>query len=51
MMRVDTDVLIRHLRGYPNATRRLDEPGALTLSAVTYLEVLQGMRNKGRWWR
>jgi predicted nucleic acid-binding protein len=43
---VDTDVLIWHLRGYPNATRRLDELGALTLSAVSYLEVLQGMRNK-----
>jgi predicted nucleic acid-binding protein len=46
MMLVDTDVLIWHLRGYPNATRRLDELGALTLSAVTYLEVLQGIRNK-----
>ena len=45
-MLVDTDVLIWHLRGYPQATRRLDEMGALTLSAVSYLEVLQGMRNK-----
>lgn len=45
-MLVDTDVLIWHLRGYPNATRRLDELGSLTLSAVSYLEVLQGMRNK-----
>lgn len=46
MMLVDTDVLIWHLRGYPQATRRLDELGPLTLSAVGYLEVLQGMRNK-----
>jgi predicted nucleic acid-binding protein len=46
MMLVDTDVLIWHLRGYPQATRRLDELGALTLSAVSYLEVLQGMRSK-----
>jgi predicted nucleic acid-binding protein len=46
MMLVDTDVLIWHLRGYPQATRRLDELGSLTLSAVSYLEVLQGMRNK-----
>ena len=46
MMLVDTDVLIWHLRGYAQATRRLDELGALTLSAVSYLEVLQGMRNK-----
>ena len=45
-MLVDTDVLIWHLRGYPQATRRLDELGLLTLSAVSYLEVLQGMRNK-----
>ena len=45
-MLVDTDVLIWHLRGYPQATRRLDALGALTLSAVSYLEVLQGMRNK-----
>ena len=45
-MLVDTDVLIWHLRGYSNATRRLDALGALTLSAVSYLEVLQGMRNQ-----
>jgi predicted nucleic acid-binding protein len=48
MMLVDTDVLIWHLRGYPQATRRLDELGALTLSAISWLEVLQGMRNKGK---
>lgn len=45
-MLVDTDVLIWHLRGYPQATRRLDELGTLTLSAISYLELLQGMRNK-----
>ncbi|HSV47764.1 MAG TPA: type II toxin-antitoxin system VapC family toxin [Ramlibacter sp.] len=45
-MLVDTDVLIWHLRGYPQATRRLDALGSLTLSAVSYLEVLQGIRNK-----
>ena len=45
-MLVDTDVLIWHLRGYAQATRRLDQLNGLTLSAVTYLEVLQGMRNK-----
>ena len=46
-MLVDTDVLIWHLRGYAQATRRLDRIDALTLSAVTYLEILQGMRNRG----
>ena len=45
-MLVDTDVLIWHPRGYPQATRRLDQLGALTLSAISDLEVLQGMRNK-----
>ena len=45
-MLVDTDVLIWHLRGYAQATRRLNELDVLTLSAVSYLEVLQGMRNK-----
>ena len=45
-MLVDTDVLIWHLRGYPQATRRLDELGTLTLSSISYLELLQGMRNK-----
>ena len=45
-MLVDTDVLIWHLRGYAQATRRLDQLGSLTLSAVSYLEVLQGVRNK-----
>ena len=43
---VDTDVLIWHLRGYGQATRRLDLEDTLTLSAVSYLEVLQGIRNK-----
>ncbi len=46
MVLVDTDVLIWHLRGYAQATRRLDQLAVLTLSAVSYLEVLQGMRNK-----
>jgi len=43
---VDTDVLIWHLRGYATATRRLDALGSFSLSAVTYFELLQGMRNK-----
>ncbi|MFZ1829674.1 MAG: type II toxin-antitoxin system VapC family toxin [Candidatus Competibacteraceae bacterium] len=45
-MLIDTDVLIWHLRGYPKATQRLDQPSKLTLSAVTYMELLQGMRNR-----
>ena len=45
-MLVDTDVLIWHLRGYAQATRRLDQLDSLALSAVSYLELLQGMRSK-----
>jgi predicted nucleic acid-binding protein len=46
-MLVDTDVLIWHLRGYPQAAKCLDALHEFTLSAVSYLELLQGMRNKG----
>ena len=45
-MLVDTDVLIWHLRGLPKATQRLDQLPHLTISAITYLELLQGMRNQ-----
>ena len=45
-MLVDTDVLIWHLRGYAQATRRLDRLESFALSAVTYMELLQGMRDK-----
>jgi predicted nucleic acid-binding protein len=45
-MLVDTDMLIWHLRGYPQAARRLDQLPTLTLSSVSCLEVLQGLRNK-----
>ena len=45
-MLVDTDVLIWHLRGLPKATQRLDQLPNLTISAITYLELLQGMRNQ-----
>ena len=43
---VDTDVLIWHLRGYAQAANRLDRLPQLTLSAMSYLELIQGMRNK-----
>ncbi len=45
-MLVDSDVLIWHLRGYPKATLRLDRLPNLTISAITYLELLQGLRNQ-----
>lgn len=43
---IDTDVLIWYLRGYPQAAQCLDRLPQLTLSAMSYLELLQGMRNK-----
>lgn len=45
-MLVDTDVLIWHLRGLSHATQRLDQLPNLTISAVTWLELLQGFRSK-----
>jgi len=45
-MLIDTDVLIWHLRGLPKATQRLDRLPTLTISAITWLELLQGMRNR-----
>jgi predicted nucleic acid-binding protein len=44
-MLVDSDVLIWHLRGLPSATQRLDRLPQLRISAISYLELLQGMRS------
>src|SRR5262245_8482529 len=46
MILVDTDVLIWHLRGLPAATERLDRLPQLVISAVTWMELLQGFRNR-----
>ena len=43
---VDTDVLIWHLRGYSQTAQSLNRLPMLMLSAMSYLELLQGMRNK-----
>ena len=45
-MLVDSDVLIWYLRGRPKAAQFLDALPALQLSAVSYIELVQGMRNK-----
>lgn len=45
-MLVDTDILIWHLRGLPSATQRLDQLPNLTISAITWLELLQGFRSQ-----
>ena len=45
-MLVDSDVLIWHLRGLPQAKTRLDALPALAIFAVTYFEILQGVRSR-----
>ena len=41
-MLVDTDVLIWYLRGHEEAARFLDSLQELKLSAVTWMELVQG---------
>lgn len=45
-MLIDTDVLIWNLRGNEKAAELLDRSPGFTLSAVTYMELVQGVRNK-----
>jgi predicted nucleic acid-binding protein len=45
-MLVDTDVLIWYLRGNPRAADALDSLEGFDVSVVTYMELVQGMRNK-----
>ena len=45
-MLVDTDILIWNLRGNPTAAELLDANPGFRLSAVTYMELVQGMRDK-----
>jgi hypothetical protein len=42
----DTDVLIWYLRGNKKATGLIDRIGAFEISAVSYMEILHGLRNK-----
>lgn len=46
MILADTDVLIWNLRGNEKAAARLDAEHDLALSAVTYMELVQGLRNQ-----
>jgi predicted nucleic acid-binding protein len=43
---VDTDVLICYLRGHPKAKAVVEAALPFSISAVTYMELVQGMRNK-----
>lgn len=42
----DTDILIWFLRGNENAKRAVEEHSEISISAVTYMELVQGMKNK-----
>ncbi len=46
MMLVDTDVLIWYLRGNPKAKKAIQKLNGFFISVVTYMELIQGMRNK-----
>lgn len=43
---IDTDILIWYLRGNQNAYDLIHGMGEFAISAVTYMELVQGMRNK-----
>ena len=45
-MLIDTDVLIWFFRGRSSAQRAIAECRSVELSAVTYMELVQGVRNK-----
>jgi predicted nucleic acid-binding protein len=43
---IDTDVLIWLFRGRDSARKVLEKCSSIELSAVTYMELVEGMRNK-----
>jgi predicted nucleic acid-binding protein len=45
-MIVDTDVLIWYLKGNENAFDIIENSNNFSISVVTYMELVQGMRNK-----
>ncbi len=45
-MIVDTDVLIWYMRGDANAYKMITDYPGFSFSVVTYIELVQGMRNK-----
>ena len=45
-MLVDTDVLVWYLKGNENAYQVIENSSNFFISIVTYMELVQGMRNK-----
>jgi len=43
---IDSDVLIWYLRGNKNAKDLVDKNIPFTISAITYMELIQGMKDK-----
>ena len=46
MVLVDTDVLIWYLRGNERAYKVIENLDSFSISVITYMELVQGMRNK-----
>lgn len=45
-MIIDTDILIWYMKGNEKAYEVIDSSNTLFISVVTYMELVQGMRNK-----
>ena len=45
-MLIDTDVIIWYMNGNQNALKKIEECKGFSISVVTYMELVQGMRNK-----
>lgn len=45
-MIIDTDILIWYLRGNEKAFKLIKKNNAFSISVITYMELIQGMRNK-----
>lgn len=48
-MLIDSDIIIWNWRGKQGAAALLDAVRPLNLSAVSYMELVQGMRNQREW--
>jgi len=46
MMILDTDIFVWHFRGNRNATEILNQVEQIHISMMSYLELMQGVRNK-----
>ncbi len=46
MIMIDSDVLIWYMKGNPKANKVIESLNSFSISVVTYMELVQGMRNK-----